>query len=232
MKLAIMQPYFLPYIGYFQLIAAVDEFVIYDNIKYTKKGWINRNRFLLNGESATFSIPLVKAPDLLDVRERSLSPSYERDRLIRQFDSAYRKASQFEAVRDVISQVIRCDATNLFDYILNATQSVCRLLGIGTKIVISSGIGIDHRLRSEEKVLAICAQLGASEYLNSIGGIELYSRERFRARGVRLDFMRPRTMVYPQFGHAFVENLSIVDVLMFNPLDAVRAWVRTGYDLV
>jgi hypothetical protein len=232
MKLAIMQPYFLPYIGYYQLIAAVDEFVIYDNIKYTKKGWINRNRFLLNGESATFSIPLVKASDLLDVRERSLSPSYQRDKLIRQFDSAYCKAPQFQAARDVISQVIRCDATNLFDYILNATQSICRLLGIDTKIIISSGIGIDHQLRSEEKVLAICAQLGASEYLNSIGGIELYSREHFRARGVRLDFIRSRTMVYPQFGNVFVENLSIVDVLMFNPLDAVKAWVRTGYDLV
>lgn len=232
MKLAIMQPYFLPYIGYFQLIAAVDQFVIYDNIKYTKKGWINRNRFLLNGASATFSIPLAKDSDLLDVRGRSISPSYQRDGLIRQFDAAYRKAPQFQAVRDAISRVIRCEATNLFDYILNATQSICELLGIETKIIISSGIGIDHQLRSEDKVLAICAQLGAGEYLNSIGGLELYSRERFQSRGVQLNFIKPRTMEYPQFGNAFVENLSIVDVLMFNPLDAVRAWVRTGYDLI
>src|SRR5690554_5299659 len=96
MKLAIMQPYFLPYLGYYQLIAAVDVFVVYDNIKYTKKGWINRNRFLLNGQDAVFSLSLRKDSDSLDVRQRQLSPAFERAKLLNQFRGAYGSAPYFE----------------------------------------------------------------------------------------------------------------------------------------
>ena len=80
MKLAIMQPYFFPYIGYFQLIKSVDEFVIYDNIQYTKKGWINRNRILVNGTDYLISLPLKKDSDYLNVVDRQLAESWEKDR--------------------------------------------------------------------------------------------------------------------------------------------------------
>ena len=95
MKLAIMQPYFLPYIGYFQLIAAVDQFIVYDNIKYTKKGWINRNRLLQNGTDTVFSIPLSKDSDALDIRERQIAADFRRDKLLKQIAEAYRKAPYF-----------------------------------------------------------------------------------------------------------------------------------------
>ena len=85
MKVAIMQPYFLPYIGYFQLIAAVDVFIVYDNIKYTKKGWINRNRILLNGKDVMFSLPLKSDSDYLNIRDRELSADLSRGKLLNQF---------------------------------------------------------------------------------------------------------------------------------------------------
>ena len=88
MKLALMQPYFLPYVGYWQLLAAVDEFIVYDNIKYTKKGWINRNRMLRNGEDVMFSLPLQGASDSLDIVERELSDSFDREKLLSQFSGA------------------------------------------------------------------------------------------------------------------------------------------------
>src|SRR5262245_23898499 len=94
-RAAIMQPYLLPYIGYFQLISAVDVFVVYDNIQYTKKGWINRNRLLRSGEPALFSLPLKSDSDVLDIRERELATDFDPGRLMRQFEGAYRRAPQF-----------------------------------------------------------------------------------------------------------------------------------------
>lgn len=232
MNLSIMQPYFLPYIGYFQLIAASQRFVIYDNIKYTKKGWINRNRFLVNGSDSTFSIPLIKDSDFLDVRDRRISPEYQRDKLARQFQAAYRRAPQFETTYPAIAEIINYPSDNLFDYIRHSVVQLCELLEINTELVISSEVPIDHNLKNQEKVLALCQQLGADKYINTIGGLDLYSREEFQSAGVTLEFIKTRLIEYPQFGNNFIPYLSIVDVLMFNPLAQVKAWVQYEYDLI
>lgn len=221
-----MQPYFLPYIGYFQLIRAVDEFVIYDNIKYTKKGWINRNRFLQNGrQPSLFSIPLDHAPDCLDVRDRHISGSFQRDRLINQLRNAYAKAPHFECF-PVIEEVLNYRDTNLFGYIHHSVRRVCAYLGIDTPIVVSSQVGINHSaLRAQEKVLAICRQRHASHYINPSGGTALYSREEFSRRGIELSFLKTGAVGYVQFGNDFVENLSILDVMMFNPRDRIAEFL-------
>src|SRR5947209_7177881 len=120
-----MQPYFLPYIGYFQLIAAVDRFVIYDHIKYTKKGWINRNRFLLNGRDAMFSVPLKKASDSLDVVERELATDFDRNKLLNQFSGAYRRAPCFDETFALLDRIVRHDDNNLFRYIHHSVTLLC-----------------------------------------------------------------------------------------------------------
>lgn len=232
MRVAINQPYFLPYIGYFQLIAATDLFVVYDRIKYTKKGWINRNRFLLNGADAMFSLPLRKGPDSLDIVERSLAPEFDRGRLLLQLAGAYRKAPQFAPTFELLERVVRHPDDNLFGYLHHALLETCRHLGIGTGIRVSSTIAYDNALKGQDKVLAICAALGARDYVNAIGGTGLYASEDFAARGVTLHFLRARPFEYPQFGAPFVPWLSIIDVLMFNPLDEVRDRVAHHYDLV
>lgn len=232
MKLSIMQPYFFPYIGYFQLIAASDKFVIYDNIKYTKKGWINRNRFLLNGKDVVFSIPLVKDSDFLDVRDRSISIEYQRDKLIRQIQAAYRRAPHFEKIFPDIASIVNYGSNNLFEYICHSVEYVCRLLGIETKLIISSHVPVSRNLKGEDKVLAICKELGAKQYINTSGGIGLYSRERFQAEGVDLVFIKTRGIEYQQFEKPFIENLSIIDALMFNSLDQIKHWIQFDYDLI
>lgn len=136
MRMSIMQPYFLPHIGYFQLIAASDAFVVYDNIKYTKKGWINRNRFLMDGDEAIFSVPLVKASDSLDVRERVISSEYDRKKLLRRIESAYRHTPQFSVVFPEIVSIIDCKHNNLFEYINYSIYRICRFLDINTKIIV------------------------------------------------------------------------------------------------
>ncbi len=232
MKVAIMQPYFFPYIGYFQLIGAVDLFIVYDNIKYTKKGWINRNRMLQGGKDIMFSLPLKGDSDYLDVRERMLSNDFNRDKLLNQLRGAYGRAPHFAEVFPMVERAVRHEDTNLFAFLRHALVCTCEHLGLATPIRVSSSVEIDHALKNQDKVIALAKAVGASTYVNAIGGLELYDREVFRQNGLELQFIRSRPFEYRQFGDPFVPWLSIIDVLMFNPLDAVRATVSSYYDLV
>lgn len=232
MKLALMQPYFLPYIGYFQLLAAVDEFIVYDNIKYTKKGWINRNRMLRNGEDAMFSLPLQGASDSLTIVERELSESFDREKLLGQFSGAYRRAPWFAQTFPLLERIVRYEEKNLFRFLHHSIVLVCQHLGIRTKITISSTISIDPTLKNQDMVLAYCLAAGAKTYVNAIGGLELYSKEVFRERGVELRFIKSKPFEYPQFGQPFVPWLSILDVMMFNPIEVIQNCIFTNYELI
>jgi hypothetical protein len=232
MRLAIMQPYFLPYIGYFQLIAAVDQFIVYDNIKYTKKGWINRNRLLQNGTDVMFSLPLKSDSDSLDVCQRELAADFNRDKLLNQFKGAYRRAPHFEQTFPLLERIVRHDDANLFRYLHHSIVTICEHLDIQTRIIVSSEIDIDHGLKSQDKVLALCKAVGADIYVNAIGGMELYKKEEFLEQGVELKFIKSNAFEYPQLGGTFVPWLSIIDVLMFNPPDAVKRCIMSNYELI
>jgi hypothetical protein len=232
MKLAIMQPYFLPYIGYFQLIAAVDKFIVYDNIKYTKKGWINRNRFLQNGQDVMFSLPLKNASDYLDVCDRELATDFNREKLLNQFKGAYRRAPYFDSSFPVIEEIIQFDQNNLFEYLHHSIVTLCKHLEIKTQIVKSSEISIDHTIKNQDKVLALCKAAGAQNYINAIGGQELYSKEMFNQEQIALSFIKSKPFVYTQGQGEFVPWLSILDVLMFNPLDKVCDCIASNYELI
>lgn len=227
-----MQPYFLPYVGYFQLIAAADVFIVYDNIKYTKKGWINRNRLLSNGHDEMFSLPLKKASDACTVVEREIADDFDADKLLNKFKGVYARAPYFAETLPLLERVLYCEERNLFRYIYHSIISVCGHLGITTPIRISSEIGIDHALRNRDKVIALCHAVDADSYINPIGGVELYEKDDFRAHGIELNFLRARPFEYPQFGAPHVPWLSIVDVLMFCAPEQVARTIRDGYELV
>lgn len=218
-----MQPYFLPYIGYWQLLAAVDRFVVYDNIQYAKKGWINRNRFLRNGADAFFTVPLKKGSDFLNIADRMIAADFDPKTILNPLAAAYRKAPFFGAVFPIVETIVTAAPRNLFDYLHHSLVVIAAHLDIRTPIVVSSTVPIDHGLTSERKVLAICGALGATRYVNAIGGRELYSAAAFAAQGIDLKFVQSRPIVYPQYDQPFVPGLSIVDVMMFNSRDAVRA---------
>ena len=231
MRLAIMQPYFMPYIGYWQLMASVDAFVLYDNIQYTKKGWINRNRFLLNGRESLFTIPLKQGSDYLDVVQRALAEDFDRAKLLNRLIASYRKAPFFDTAFSLVASIVKVEHRSLFEYIHHSIRLTADYLGITTPVVISSSVAIDHLLHGEDKVLAFCRKLGATTYINAIGGRELYSKSAFAAQGISLRFIKTRPIAYRQFSDPFVPNLSVIDVLMFNSKDAIRA-ILAEYDLV
>ena len=141
MRLGIMQPYFFPYLGYFQLLNAVDKFVIYDNIQYTKKGWVNRNRILSSGKDTLFTIPLRKDSDYLNISDRyivdELSSKWK-TKLLNQIKSNYKKSMYFEQFYSVFENIINFENSNLFEYVDNSIRKICEYMDIDTKLIISS----------------------------------------------------------------------------------------------
>lgn len=231
MKVGIMQPYFFPYIGYWQLINAVDTFIVYDNIKYTKKGYINRNNFLINGKKTLFSIPLVKDSDYLNIVDRRIAPEFNKYKLIDKFKNAYFKAPFKDDVLDLIESIMYYENVNLFEYIYNSIVKICEFLNIKAKLIVSSDIDIDHSLKSEQRVIGLCKYMQCSEYINAIGGVKLYDKEYFKKYDIKLDFIKSNYIKYKQYDSEFVPNLSIIDVMMFNPQEKVREMLD-DYELV
>ena len=225
MKVAIMQPYFFPYIGYFQLINAVDKFVIYDNIQYTKKGWINRNRILVNGSDNFITLPIKKDSDYLNVNDRFLADSWDVDRnkMLNRIKESYRKAPFFDETYELIEQCLNCDEKNLFKFVLYSVQSLMKHFKIETELIVSSDIPIDHQLKGAEKVIAICKQEGADIYINPIGGLDLYDKHQFEENGLKLQFQKSNNIVYPQLKNEFIPWLSIIDVMMFNSKEQIMS---------
>ena len=211
-----MQPYLFPYIGYWQLINAVDKFVVYDNIQYTKKGWINRNRYLIDGRAEYFSIPVAKADHLLDIRYREVAPDFNKKKLLNTVAETYMKAPFFHYAYSLFENLILFEDKNLFNFIFNSIKEICNFLFIKTEIIISSSIRIDHSLKAQDKVLAVCKELGADTYINPIGGTELYSKYSFKENSIDLKFLKTDPIEYNQFKNQFLPYLSIIDIMMFN----------------
>lgn len=223
-KIAIMQPYFMPYIGYFQLINSVDEFIIYDNIQYTKKGWINRNRILSNGSDKLITLPIKNGHSYLNVVDRFVSDTWitDKDKLINLISNSYKKADHFTEVFELISTCLNFKENNLFNFICNSLYKINDYLEIKTPIILSSSLDIDHSLKSQEKVLAICKNRKTDVYINSIGGVNLYDKEIFKKNKIDLLFIKTNPIEYKQFDNKFIPWMSIIDVLMFNSKEKIK----------
>ncbi len=232
MKVSIMQPYFFPYIGYFQLIANSDVFVIYDDVNFIKKGWINRNSILVNNTSYLFSMPLQNVSQNKLINEIFISDldKWKMD-LLKTISSSYKKAPFYQDVYPLIEKIISFDELNLAIYIQNSIQNLCAYLNINTKLIMSSEIVKNNGLKGENKIIDICLQLGATQYVNAIGGFELYTKENFRVKNIDLKFIKSENIVYQQFKNEFVPWLSIIDVLMFNNVHDVKQ-ILNQYELI
>jgi len=231
MKLGIMQPYFLPYIGYFQLINAVDKYMIYDNIQYTKKGWINRNRVLVSGKEAYITVSLEKDSDYLDICDRKISSSFDKEKLLNQIAGNYKKSPHFDCAFEIFEDIVNFNNNNLFQFNYNSVKKICEYLRIQTEFVVSSTVNIDHSLKGQDKILAFCGNLGAAEYINAIGGQELYDKTEFEKHNIKLNFLKTQNIEYNQFKGGFVPNLSILDVMMFCSMEEISEMLDK-YELI
>jgi len=208
-----MQPYFFPYLGYFQLIRAVDAFVVYDDVNYIKRGWVNRNNILSKGESQLITLPLQDASQNKLINQVKIGGQHK---ILQTLRYNYCKAPYFDAVYTLLEDILMQTERNLAHYLYYQLRLICDYLGLGLQLKISSDLAKDNQLRGCDKILAICKELGATHYINMPGGKDLYDQETFVSNGLKLSFIKPGELTYYQFGKGFVPNLSIIDVMMFN----------------
>lgn len=222
MIVGVMQPYYFPYIGYWQLINAVDRYVIYDDVNYIKGGWINRNNILVNGRSKYINLQLYRAsPNKLISEISLLGDKIYNSKLLKTLDQSYSKAPYYEETIPLIKSIISHDESNLAKYLTKSIKMICEHLGIETEILLSSEIKKNNKLQGQDKITNICEVLNSNVYVNAIGGQALYSKEDFKAKGLQLRFLKSNEIRYKQFGDEFIPNLSIIDVMMFNSLEMI-----------
>ena len=227
MKLGIMQPYFVPYIGYWQLMNAVDKYVIYDDVNFIKGGWINRNRILVNGQPKYFNIPMIGASPFKLINEIGVNNDLQLiNKNLRIIEAAYKKAPYYKDVYPIVEEILKCGKNDIAGYIEESFKVINKYLGISTELIVSSNLKKDCSLKGQDKVLQICGLLGATEYYNAVGGQELYSFDAFEKHVIKLKFINTKEIIYDQFGQTFQPNLSIIDVMMFNSVEEIMTYLN------
>jgi len=226
MKVAIMQPYLFPYIGYFQLVNAVDKFIFYDDVTFIKQGWINRNRILLDDKEHLITIRLNGASSNRLINE--IAVSQKNDNLIKTIIQAYSKAPFFNETIPLIQNVFtEMKCLNKISKIAEiSVKMVSEYLNLNTIFETSSEVyTATKHLKKEERLIAICKKNNADTYINPSGGKDLYNKSSFSKEGINLLFIKNHITGYKQFKNAFIPGLSIIDVTMFNSHNQLREMV-------
>lgn len=228
MKIAVMQPYLLPYIGYFKLINSVDKFVIFDDVNFIKRGWINRNRILIGAnQEYLFTLPLIGASQNVLIKDVQIfEPKKSKEALLKTILTSYKKAQFFPQVSQLIEEIILNPEENLNKYIANSLMKICDYLEIKTDFVFSSELNYDRLGDGPQKIMSIAKILDATSYYNLPGGADLYDKDFFAQNQIELNFIKSPEVSYRQFSQeGFIANLSIVDLLMFNSKEMVRSFL-------
>lgn len=225
---AIMQPYFYPYIGYFHLINSVDKFVIFDDVNFIKKGWINRNQILLNGNTHLFTIPIREMSQNKKINESFIhEPLPAKLKITNLLVDAYKKAPFFNENIEVLLSLINSVQENIALYNMENLKGLCAYLNIKTIFEMSSRIPHSLELKGQERIISLVKSLGADTYINAIGGQKLYNNEVFVAEKIKLEFIKSFPISYDQGIADFIPNLSIIDVLMYAGKDRTSEMIQS-----
>lgn len=225
MTTAIMQPYIFPYIGYFQLIYVVDKFVFYDDVNFIKKGWINRNRILVNESDFLFTVPLQKISQNVLIKNTYINEGdyvVWKNKFLQTVEMNYKKAPYFEVVFELIKNILDVHNSTISSLAIDSIQIISKYLCLETDFIISSQSYENISLERQNRIIDICQQEGTNQYINALGGQELYKKEDFLQHGIKLNFLQTLPIEYKQFKNEFVPWLSIIDVMMFNSPEQIR----------
>ena len=236
MKLAIMQPYFFPYLGHFALISRCDKWVVFDITQFTPGSWMSRNRVLHPREGWNYvSVPLsnssitIKTSEARILSFEDLAPS-----LIGKLSHYRKKAPHHKEVEHLITEVFSAPTDSLVELNVRALDTVCRYLGIRFDYVVASKLDL-HLPAIEHPggwAPAISRCLLATEYINPIGGRSIFRQSDFDTAGVTLKFLEFTNPVYPTGPYRFEEGLSILDVMMWNEPAAIREAIATHANII
>jgi hypothetical protein len=229
MIVSIMQPYFFPYVGYFQLIAQSDIFVFYDDVQFIQRGWVNRNRILRDGQACWVTLPVVGVREhynyAINERRYRLDQA-DISRLLRQIEAAYRKAPRFREIFPLMHEIMEFRDANIAAFNVNLISRIVAHLGLRARLLLSSEISKDDQLIGQDRIIAMCKRLGATRYVNAIGGVGLYQAERFKREGLDLRFLEVGTSIYPEHRQHGIPFLSIIHTLMFSSVEVIAGMLN------
>ena len=230
MKLAVMQPYLFPYIGYFQLIKAVDKFIFYDDVNFIKNGWINRNRILINGQASYITLPVKEVSSFKLINEISFVDN--RNRILKSIFLSYNKAPYFKEVFELIGKCLQIDKDKVSTVAINSVKLVSNYLNLTTAFEVSSVNYTNTKgMEREQRLIEICKRNHATTYINAIGGMDLYNKSFFNENNINIAFIKTKETSYKQYRNDFVPWLSIIDTLMFNSVEDIQKMLD-NYELV
>lgn len=220
-KLAVMQPYLFPYLGYFQLVDAVDTFVFYDDVTFIKQGWIARNRLLVNGRPTWFTVPLARISSSRLIGDtkirRDLYPRWQR-KLIATLRLHYGDSPDLAEVVALVEGTLGDPPPDIASLAMRSVRNVAAYLGIDTPLAISSRDFPTADARGAHRILEICRAAGAATYVNAPGGVDLYDRDEFAASGIDLRFLHPAAGV-----RSAGSDLSILHLMLHAGVEATRS---------
>lgn len=234
MKLAIMQPYLFPYFGYYQLINAVDKFVVYDDVNFIKQGWINRNNILVNGKPYLFTVPLKNQSSFNKINATIVNEKVYVlwvNKFLKTVEQNYSKAPFYNEVLSLLKNIFQMEDEYISSIAVKSLKLVSKFIGVNTVFEDSTIIYGNQHLSSQDRVLDICIKEQANYYVNPIGGVDLYSKKDFSDKGIVLNFIKSKKVEYRQFNEDFVPNLSIIDILMFNDISSIKIFLN-NYELI
>jgi hypothetical protein len=228
-----MQPYLFPYIGYFQLIKAVDKFIVYDEANYIKRGWVNRNYLMIGNKRYLFSLPLKKASQSKSIKNTEIDacnyPTWKM-RFLKTI-THYSKSPYYTQVRELIESGLDAAPGGVADFNLSCLVLVCKYLGVETILAKHSEAYGEKVHRGQDQIIHICKIENADSYINPIGGLQLYSKQIFSEHRINLLFLKSGQIRYRQFSRAFEPGLSIIDVMMFNSIEEINL-LLDNYELI
>lgn len=229
MRVGIMQPYLFPYVGYFQLIHAVDAFILHDDVQYIKGGWIHRNRIQINNKAHLFTFSLKKDSSLKNINTRLFSDLFAKEKahFLKLLHANYKKAPYFSDTYDLMVRIFESQESNVSRFITNSLQLLCASMHITTPIFISSQLEKNNSLHGQERVIDICGLLKADIYINPVGGTALYSKEIFTKNNIALYFLQTNESVGKVSHRNYIGNLSIIDIMMFHSKEKVRTMLNS-----
>jgi hypothetical protein len=228
MSVAVMQPYLFPYLGYYQLVESSDVFVFYDDVDFIKRGWINRNKILLNDAEFGFSVPCLRPVYQTKICNVSVDyDSFSINKFFKTLHHAYAKMENFQSVNAELEKFFSVKYENIGAMAAASISLVFDYVNVEKKFYFSSQKNYQNQhLSRAERLMDIVKKEHSNVYINAIGGTSLYQKDDFLKEGVELKFLKPELNIYPQISKSFLPGLSIIDVLMMCPKDDVRKMLQ------
>lgn len=229
MKIAVMQPYLFPYLGYYQLCNSVDKFVFYDDVNYIKQGYINRNNILSKGGALRFTLSVPNASSNKKIKDLQFSADVRK--ILETIKQSYCKAPYFSDVYPFIEEVLSQKDRSISSVCRASIESIFNYLGISKQMYLASELEYDREASAADRLVEITTNFGGKTYVNSPGGMALYEKEYFHSKGIELSFIKMRNVIYKQNSQEYVPNLSMIDVVMWNSKIEVIEYL-SKYDFI